>query len=327
MAKRTIITKEQELEIVKLYTIDKLNMRKIKKIFHTSDERIRDILITAGIPVRKQIANLTPTEQENICELYKTQSSIEIGKLLNINDSTILGVLKRNDISRRQVKVHEFNENYFEKIDSFDKAYFLGLLFADGNVSNNFWTSSIGLHIRDTHILETFKKYIEFKDPLYIKPSRKDIVYLKINSVKLSNDLNNLGCIPNKSLILDWPINLPKEFVSHFIRGYFDGDGSLSSHIHKGERRAAYALNIMSSVIFIRRLIEVIKNEIGLDIKYKIIKNNKTAYMYICNYKKLLGFLGWIYKDSLDCKINRKFERYQIMLNFRGTNFIKYIVK
>lgn len=40
-------------------------------------------------------------------------------------------------------------------------------------------------------------------------------------------DLSKHGCVPNKSLILKFPTTLPNELVNDFIRGYFDGDGSV----------------------------------------------------------------------------------------------------
>lgn len=53
--------------------------------------------------------------------------------------------------------------------------------------------------------------------------------YIDLNSKQIGKDLVNLGITPNKSLTLDINFNMiPNELIHHFIRGYFDGDGSIS---------------------------------------------------------------------------------------------------
>lgn len=74
-------------------------------------------------------------------------------------------------------KKHTFNENYFEKIDAFDKAYFLGLLYADG--SNCLHPTvkraiSISLQEEDAEILKLFSEYTQSTYPLIYKPPKNN---------------------------------------------------------------------------------------------------------------------------------------------------------
>ena len=84
-------------------------------------------------------------------------------------------ILKKNNIIPRNKsianRIYFCDDNYFEKIDSKDKAYFLGLLMADGNKYKN--TVRIELQEKDKSILELFKKYIEYEGNLtYIAPRK-----------------------------------------------------------------------------------------------------------------------------------------------------------
>lgn len=59
-----------------------------------------------------------------------------------------------------------------------------------------------------------------------------------VTNKHLWSTLNNLGCVPNKSLILTFPsidIFKNKDLIRHFIRGYFDGDGCFSRTFYKDE--------------------------------------------------------------------------------------------
>lgn len=114
------------------------------------------------------------------------------------------------------------NESYFEKINSFNKAYWLGFLFADGY--NRYSEITINLHSKDIQHLEKFKNALSSEHKIRQHPSR-NIATFKFRSLKMGKDLYNLGCIKNKSLIMDKPSNIKEKFLPAFIRGYFDGDG------------------------------------------------------------------------------------------------------
>lgn len=115
------------------------------------------------------------------------------------------------------------NHSLFKNIDSEEKAYWLGFLFADGNVHSTTNQISIGLKISDYNHLEKFKKFIGANNKISINKKTKSCRY-QFFSKEMKKDLINLGCIPKKSLVLKFP----DEYVIPFIRGYFDGDGCLS---------------------------------------------------------------------------------------------------
>src|ERR1035437_6505732 len=123
-------------------------------------------------------------------KLYKSKSSMEIGEIYNVSPNTVLKYLRNNGIIiRKQIPINPYNKktfniNYFETINSEDKAYFLGLLFADGCISGN--CISISLKISDKHILENFKKCINgnIKIHEYISNKKSECV-ISISDVKM----------------------------------------------------------------------------------------------------------------------------------------------
>lgn len=125
--------------------------------------------------------------------------------------------------------------NYFKNIDTFDKAYILGFLIADGTITNK-GVIAFELADKDIEILNYIKKQISpdsivkkydrkrsFKD--YTWDSNTSILYIK--SKNYYTDLEKLGVLPNKTYLKQSIPNIDLSLMPHFIRGYFDGDGSV----------------------------------------------------------------------------------------------------
>jgi hypothetical protein len=182
----------------------------------------------------------TTEEDKKLRELLNNNyRSKDIGIILNRTKKSI-------DSRKKNLKIKKSrpltNESFFESIDTEAKAYFLGLMYADGCVNIAKFGQkrmSINLHHQDKHILETFKQKLGLKYELQFNQHSKrknkfniqDQYVLRVNSDKLCNDLINLGCVPRKSLILNFPTfeQVPENFMRHFIRGLFDGDGGIYS--------------------------------------------------------------------------------------------------
>jgi len=122
----------------------------------------------------------------------------------------------------------QLNNNYFENIDTEKKAYFLGLITADGCIFKN--SLIIYLQEEDGYILEELIKELNYGKVNFKKRVNercKNQKYVQITSKKLIQDLKKYGIIPNKSHKTYFP-EISEKFYSHFIRGVFDGDGSIS---------------------------------------------------------------------------------------------------
>lgn len=129
-----------------------------------------------------------------------------------------------------------FNEDVFDSIDTEEKAYWLGFIFADGTISSSptreeaktQYQFELSLSSKDLTHLEKFAKFIEYKQPLFCDEIR---CRLSLYSKHLWQVLNVNGCTPQKSLTLRFPrteLFKNKDLIRHFIRGYVDGDGCLT---------------------------------------------------------------------------------------------------
>jgi len=133
------------------------------------------------------------------------------------------------------MKKKKYNENYFETIDSEDKAYFLGFIFADGCITNDVkkyrYQLTIKLHSKDFSILERFIKSIDGKMDVW-KNKKREMCEVFLSGKKIINDLETLGVVQNKTFLVKYP-QIDEKFERHFLRGYFDGDGCIRINTDK----------------------------------------------------------------------------------------------
>ena len=207
------------------------------------------------------------------------------------------------------------NENYFSVIDSNEKAYWLGMMYSDGNIIKG--NKGIQLQLKDKAHLEKFKEALGAKnhkitESLDNRWSKKCYYYhFSVKSKKLANDLNNLGCTPNKSLTLEKIPDIPEEFILDFVRGYFDGDGS----IH--QTTSGYRISFVGTQKFLRE----IQNILQVNTK---ISNQGTGMAYVFQVmgnKQLLRILDSLYKTSSEkTRLTYKYNIYLEFCNLLGAS-------
>lgn len=254
-------------------------------------------------------------EIEKIVNLYVEQK-LSISKIANIfkaGNKTIAKVLHSFNIVRKVGKnyLYECNESFFEIIDSEVKAYWLGVMFADGNVSvSKCNTGQLFISSIDKDWLNKFKEHIGFTGNLLKETHKhyhKDIWKLHITNDKLFHDLCKLGCVPRKSLTIQFPI-LEKSLMHHFIRGYFDGDGSVSIHRYlPGKDNTTLNSSICSgSKKFLEELIQ------HIPARHNVVKHYNRVYIVTYGVKDSYSLYNYMYHDStifLERK-KIKFEKY-----------------
>lgn len=111
-------------------------------------------------------------------------------------------------------------------------AYILGYIYADGCLINCDYIRARYIEITsvDRDSLERIREMLDSEHKITQHVSHykngKTVFKFKIGSNEIYNDLFHLGLHPKKSLDVNFPI-LPKKYIAHFIRGYFDGDGCI----------------------------------------------------------------------------------------------------
>lgn len=187
------------------------------------------------ISVIKRKYYLTPKGVEYLAEQLEAGRSYKsLGEELGVNPDTLSILCKTNNIARDNRRTFTINHNYFNQIDTKEKAYWLGFFAADGYISESKDYVSLGLQSRDKEHIEKFLKAIGSNKPVKMIKTNKqqyDQAYVAINSTQMVSDLKRHGVFQNKSLLLKYPSDdsIPKDLQIYWILGYFDGDGSINS--------------------------------------------------------------------------------------------------
>ena len=115
-----------------------------------------------------------------------------------------------------------------------------------------------------------------------------------IYSEKIYEDLVNKGCFNCKSLILEPPKNINKEFIPHFIRGYFDGDGCITNYLQRNKINTK--IKILGTLNFLNWInISLFENNISFR---KVDKQTDKIFRIQYNTKDVIGIYNYFYKDS-----------------------------
>lgn len=232
----------------------------------------------------------------------------QLGREFNCSYGTIKNLLNKHNIqSRGNKQGYPRNEYYFNKIDTEEKAYWLGFLYADGCVHTNNYEISINITDRD-HV-EKFKtaigainhKITETNDKRF--SNAKTLYQFTIKDKQLHQDLVKWGCIPQKSLLLNKIPNIPRDYVSHFIRGYFDGDGSL--HYLQGTN------NYRISFVGTKNFLNDIQKELITNVSLQSGGIGKAYTLQIAGRKQVERILNYLYNNSTESiRLNRKYQTY-----------------
>lgn len=242
-------------------------------------------------------------------KLINVQGMYRTANFFKVSEKTLRKRLIENNIKTVHFfKIPKFNNRFFQNIDTEQKAYWLGFMFADGFVSrgkrNNFITS-IELEEKDKSHIEKFKNTINHKNKLYYSSRTYTKTWkILISSKEMFDDLISHGCVERKSLILDWPMHVPNDLIRHFIRGYFDGDGCIMI------TKYGWAINFTSSSLFLNKL-KTFFEKMGCGIrKINLWKtNNKSGQLVYSKKSDLNLILDFMYKDAT-IYLDRKFNLY-----------------
>lgn len=269
----------------------------------------------------RKYRRLTDEEKNEILNLYTKEklNCSQIARKYGAHPSNISIILKKNKISVRPATNQKYSAdyNYFDIIDTPEKAYFLGFLYADGC---NFEPRSniiIVLKESDKDHLNKLKHLIKSNHPIgyrkrmELDANRENQVRLSITNQHMSRQLSKLGCGQAKSLIIKFPnINqVPTHLIPHFVRGHFDGDGSLFSHLPHGKNRIVlqYGIGIIGTLDFVQKLQDICIK--FLNVRGSICGKNSLPHLSIAGRHNIKLFLDWIYKDST-IHLTRKHEKY-----------------
>lgn len=254
-------------------------------------------------------------------EYSKIGNLVEIAEVCNVSYGTIDYWIKKFNIEKKidrrmHSRTHTLNENYFKVIDDEHKAYWLGFIMADGCITqtdkkyapNRFHFCLKKEECEKIHLelfLNDINSNYPIKDKLVEnkKYSFESYIYeLRINSKLFVKNLINNGIYMNKTGKEFIPETVPQELIRHFIRGFFDGDGSLT--VKRAFRICSSSFNILD---------DINKEFSKIDVNFKIYKDQKSINdFYTIDSRKstdIKKVLDYLYKDAT-IYLNRKYNRY-----------------
>ena len=279
--------------------------------------------------MKEKQRRLSHSEKSQLFEMYETgnYSCNQLSKYFPISQVAINKLLRRNGYAAKSPselkRKYPIAEDFFDAIDTEEKAYILGLLYADGYNNTDRNSVNLGLKESDKEILDKITNLIQPTKPLqYVdtSASRKNIGFensqneyrLVIANKHISERLVELGCGKAKTHNLIFPTEeqVPKHLVRHFVRGYFDGDGWV------GEK----AISIVSTLNFCNSLAEILKEEFNINcyIRARHPERNNSIRMLELSTKSARTFLKWIYKDS-NIHLQRKHDRYLKQIEYENS--------
>lgn len=177
---------------------------------------------------------------------------------------------------------------------------------------------SISLIKNDSYILNLLEQDLGIEN--HVKPFQEKYMRFDLGSKKIIEDLSQYGIIPNKTLTLKFPSNIPSEFDSSLLRGMFEGDGGLTigtttrfyKHLNKSYTKPYQELSFTGTY----DMCEGFQNTLLKHVKIakKNIKHNHSIYrIRWSNKEEIIKILDFLYEDCENHYLKRKYELYRML--------------
>ena len=220
-------------KIVEMYESG-MTYKQIAEQYKCSISPISKIIRSMCDNIRNPHAQLFSKEDTyNMYQLYLSGKTVgEIAKICGTYRHMVTKLFKRYGLKTDRLTYH-CNDSYFDTVDNADKAYILGLLWADGCNYLSLGKIQLQLQEKDKYILDEINILIDNDRPLTFLPLKdrnpnwQNSYTLILKSYHMAQVLNDYGMTPRKSLTLEFPTWLDESLYPHFLRGYIDGDGSI----------------------------------------------------------------------------------------------------
>lgn len=269
--------------------------------------------------------NKKELDKEKVIEMYNSGSTMNtIAKYFGYKSyGPVRKILKEEGFNLKlrigsNSRSKSLNENYFNNIDTPNKAYILGWIMSDGYVNNY----KLVFGLKDLEILEFIKSEMESGhkiSEIFVYDKRTNKTYqqykLQITSKKISESLNKLGIHQSKSFTVGLP-EIKKNLYPHLIRGLFEGDG----YIGEG-RNSNGDLFPRFSLILSKNLYDSLSpifNDLNIKLKKPDIVAEKDGEMIlklrVYRKKELRYFFNYIYGDGNVMKLKRKYDKFKKLL-------------
>jgi hypothetical protein len=237
-----------------------------------------------------------------IVALYNEGFSLrDLAKKYNVDKGVIKKRLLQHDTKLRTLseanRTYSFDENIFHKIDSHEKAYWLGFIASDGSIYHN--TLKIGLSFKDFTHLEKFRTFLKAEHPIHtyypiVKGKKYKSCEFSIRSDIMIADLLKLNIGANKSMTLE-PAPLKTKYLNSYLLGIVDGDGCFSV-----DKLGQMKMNIISSLPMCQFIMDTLVKHCDIT-PTKIGEEKRSKGMNYCYFggnNKVKSIVDYLYQDT-----------------------------
>lgn len=318
-----------------LYTIKELSSK-----YHMGQEKVRTILKDNGLYIRKNFETRILREnphyslneiEQIVIDNYdnKKWGQKKSGEQFSLSPATVKKILVKNGIKIRDFHTsiqiangiynrscQQYSKNeFFFKNETPDMAWLLGFLASDGNVSKKENLIRIELSSVDKEILEKIKELVAIDNPIHLHENKKGFQFatLSWSCKEHKEDLKKYGIVPNKIYILTPPTKLNENFYIDYIRGYFDGDGTVN--LNRGSHGNSLRWSICgASKVLLKWIVEVLeKNGIPAVNIHKDSSHSNDFYSIVYSTNSTKKIFNLLYtKNSIYLK--RKKDKFEYLL-------------
>jgi len=274
-------------------------------LLKTDKSKFAKALSTKNIRQSNILSNTDYDYDSNNCLsiVQDYQNGIRRSELMekyNINDGLLYRLLEFHNIPLDEThkRFFNFDEDFFSVIDSEEKAYWLGFLYADGYVYSHIgYTVELTLKKEDEEHIRKFQNTVKHNgelDDRHIELNQKHFLATRLSlcSKKMVEDLIKLGCFQNKSLELKFPTEkqVPNKLVHHFMRGYFDGDGCITT----SRQGKDLAFSLLGTYEFLL----IYEKTLNINIKEPKVTKSKAFIVQHHGNRQVKNIYEYLYKDA-----------------------------
>lgn len=280
----------------------------------------------------------TDIDEKEMCDMYlRVKNKLEVGKAFNCSYSVVNRILKSNGITQKfdAPTKYQFDKNFFDIIDTEDKAYWLGFIWCDGYLMtkdrNNHTEYAFKLDLMrdDYRHLEKLNKSLSSNYPIKLynngpsNYSGKPVTICRIHiSVKHFGYtlFEKYGMFANRTDVSKLKREVPEPLMKHFIRGVLEADGSFVYYTDEKSNQKKMVMSISSYedlVVWINRFLyeeKLCESMTKLSQRHEGADGNCRALNF-SGRRQVQRILDYLYADA-NIYLDRKFVKYQELTEF-----------
>lgn len=254
----------------------------------------------------RNLSELTEHEKDIIIEKYyqKDMKVNEMFDYFKVTKRTIPALFKERGIHSKRKNRYSLNENYFKEVDTERKAYWLGYLYADGFVGDGHFNNIVFVQkITDGYAVEQFAKDIEFTGDLRTTKTSGGFEgelqkVLNFSSETMANDLKKLKMETCKSMTMEELPPINKNLMRHFVRGYFDGDGSISMTVRHAYTNRKHNYSYRCSMIGTLPFLTKVADLLPVRVNFVDSHTPEMKYLYVWHKDDMETMFHYLYDDA-----------------------------